>query len=190
MWLLYQPHCRYSCFLTKMIIRFRNANFAYIPLMSPAGKPVVHPPVSMVWGICLLFVSSRQLKFISTKNIQFLVGQVRLRAEKELSNVRIWSICVQEIDFCCQMPWAHHQCWHLLRIHLCLVCWAILSPFQSFFLVLPEDPWASRSCCSNCWAVHSHLATSLWRLKNKNLWICSFMETQKCRVFFLQSTWH
>lgn len=101
---MYQPLCRHSCFVTEAIIRFRNANFAYIALMSPAGEPAVSPPAPMVWGICLLFVSSRHLQFILTIKRQPLAGQVWLRVKKEVNNARIGSICVQKIVFCYQMP--------------------------------------------------------------------------------------
>lgn len=57
---------------------FRNANFAYVPLTIPA----VHPAVSVARAICLLFVSPRQMEFLSTKKEKLLPGQAWLRAER------------------------------------------------------------------------------------------------------------
>lgn len=191
--LLYQQHCRYCCFLTKTMSEFRNANFGYVPLMIPA----VQPAASVARAICLLFVSPRQMEFLSTKKGKLLPGQRWLRAKRGLNNPRMWrlwkqiSACMQEVSFFYWMPWAHCWSWHLIKIRVypaVVGCCAIISPIQSVCLLVSEDPWASGLCFCYCWALQNRIATSLSRL-SEDLCIRSFTESQKC-TFIKQSTQH
>lgn len=78
--------------------------------------------------VCCLFLQGNWSSFW-LKRDSFWQGRCGLGTRKKWIMQGHEVICVQEIVFCYQMPWAHHQCWHLLSIHL----WPFFLPSSLFF---------------------------------------------------------